>query len=51
MALRWVATAVIDAKRKFRPLRGYKNMSKLFQYLEACDHWLNKAVDQDEMSA
>ncbi|MCP4444551.1 MAG: hypothetical protein GY811_04300 [Myxococcales bacterium] len=51
MALRWVATAVSDAKRKFRRLRWYKNMSKLLQYLEACDHRLNKAVDQDEMAA
>ena len=51
MALRWVASAVIDAKRTFRRLRGYKNMSKLVQYLEARDHQLNRAVDEEEMAA
>ena len=51
MALRWVATAVIDAKKTFRRLRGYKNMSKLVQYLEARDQQLNRAVDEEEMAA
>lgn len=51
MALRWVATAVIDAKRKFRRLRGYKNMFSLLQYLEARDQEINRAVDEDEMAA
>ncbi|MCP4445486.1 MAG: hypothetical protein GY811_09110 [Myxococcales bacterium] len=51
MALRWVATAVIDAKRKFRQLRGYKNISKLVQYLNARDQQLNRAVDEEEMAA
>ena len=51
MALRWVASAVIDAKRTFRRLRGYKNMSKLVQYLEARDQQLNRAVDEEEMAA
>jgi putative transposase len=51
MALRWVATAVIDAKRKFRRLRGYKNMSRLVQYLDARDQEINRAVDEDEMAA
>ena len=46
-----VATAVIDAKKKFRRLRGYKNMSKLVQYLEARDQQLNRAVDEEEMAA
>lgn len=51
MALRWVATAVIDAKRKFRRLRGYKNISILLQYLEARDQEINRAVDEDERAA
>jgi len=51
MALRWVATAVIDAKRTFRRLLGYKNMSKLTQYLEARDQRINEAIDEDEMVA
>jgi len=51
MALRWVATAVFEAKKKFRRLRGYKNMFRLVQYLEARDQQLNRAVDQEEMAA
>jgi len=51
MALRWVATAVIDAKKTFRRLLGYRNMSKLTQYLETRDQEINKAVDEDQMVA
>lgn len=51
MVLRWVASAVIDAKAKFRRLRGHKNMPKLVQYLNACDDVINKAVDEEQMAA
>ena len=51
MVLRWVASAVIDAKTKFRRVRGHKNMPKLVQHLKACDDAINKAVDEEQMAA
>ncbi len=51
MVLRWVASAVIDAKAKFRRLRGHKNMPRLVQYLNACDDVINKAVDEEQIAA
>lgn len=51
MALRWVASAVIDAQKNFRRIHGYKNISKLVQYLKARDQQLDNAVDQEEMAA
>lgn len=35
MALRWVASALKDAKARFRRLRGFKEMSKLLATLDA----------------
>ena len=51
MAMRWVASAVIEAKKKFRRLRGYKNMPTLVHYLATRDNQINNAVDEKEIAA
>ena len=51
MALRWVASAVIDAEKKFRRLRGHKGMPKLVEYLREHDHQIDQHLDDGEVAA
>ena len=51
MVLRWVASAVIDAEKKFRRLRGYKNMPRLIQYLRERDHQIDEHLDDEKLAA
>lgn len=51
MVLRWVAIAVMDAEKKFRRLRGYKNMSKLVAHLQANDQQIDLNLDEAEIAA
>ena len=51
MALRWVASSVIDAEKKFRRLRGHKGMPKLVEYLRAHDQEIDQHLDDDKVAA
>ena len=43
MALRWVASAALEASRGFRRLKGYREMSKLVAALRALDNKIKHA--------
>ena len=49
MALRWVASALQDAKDRFRKLRGYKEMKKLLAALDAHAEKVRAAENQDDL--
>ena len=51
MILRWAATALIEASKQFRKLRGYAGMGKLVAALRAHDAALDSAVDRKENAA
>ena len=51
MVLRWVASAVIDAEKKFRHLRGFKSMPKLVQYLQERDQQIDEHLDDEKIAA
>ena len=51
MGLRWVASALQDAKGRFRKLRGFKDMSKLLSALEAHCERLRAEDIHDELKA
>ena len=51
MALRWVASAVIDAEKKCRRLRGHKGMPGLVEHLRAHDHQIDQHLDDDKVAA
>ena len=37
MIVRWVSAAVLEAGRRFRRVRGYRDLSKLVQALETIE--------------
>jgi putative transposase len=49
MALRWVASALHDAKDRFRKLRGFKEMNKLLAALNAHAEKLHAADSEDDL--
>ncbi len=49
MILRWVGAAVFEAGKRFRKLRGYRDMIQLVQALEA--HELKQGVRAEEQAA
>jgi putative transposase len=51
MILRWAATALIEASKQFRRLRGHAGMNKLVTALRAHDAVLDGAVDRKEKAA
>lgn len=51
MILRWTATALIEASKQFRKLRGHAGMGKLVAALRAHDAALDGAVDGKENAA
>lgn len=51
MILRWAATALVEASKQFRKLRGYAGMNKLVAALRAHDAALVAAVDRKEKAA
>jgi transposase-like protein len=51
MILRWAATALIEASKQFRRLRGHAGMAKLVTALRAHDAALAGAVDRKEKAA
>ena len=51
MALRWVASALQDAKGRFRKLRGFKEMNKLLVALDAHADKVRAADTQDDLKA
>jgi putative transposase len=51
MVLRWVASAVIDAEKKFRRLRGHRGMPKLVKFLSERDQQLDRGIDDEEIAA
>jgi putative transposase len=51
MILRWAATALIEASKQFRRLRGHAGMNKLVAALRAHDAVLDGAVDRKEKAA
>ena len=44
--MRWTTTALIEASKQFRKLRGHAGMSKLVAALRAHDAALDGAVDR-----
>lgn len=51
MVLRWVATSVVEAEKKFRRIHGYKGMPKLVDYLQTIDFKLDSELDEDRIAA
>jgi putative transposase len=51
MILRWTATALIEASKQFRKLRGHAGMGKLVAALRAHDSARDGAVDRKENAA
>lgn len=52
MVLRWVATALVEAAKTFRKLRGYKGMPKLVAALAARDQQLTPtSIDRSNKAA
>ncbi|HKY35099.1 MAG TPA: IS256 family transposase [Polyangiaceae bacterium] len=51
MILRWAATALVEASKQFRRLRGHAGMNKLVAALRAHDAALDGAVDRKEKAA
>jgi len=51
MILRWAATALIEASKQFRKLRGHAGMSRLVAALRAHDAALDGTVDRKENAA
>ncbi len=49
MALRWVATAALEAARKFRRLKGHRDMHKLLAALRARDAGLKHDSKRDNV--
>ena len=43
MIVRWVAAALVDAEKKFRRIRGYRDLADLFASL---DEHVGKVQDQ-----
>ena len=48
MILRWVATSVLEAEKKFHRIRGYRAMPKLVAHLNANNDLINKELDADQ---
>ncbi len=46
MILRWVSAAVLEAQKRFRRIRGYKEMNRLVTALEAIEQEQEIATDQ-----
>ncbi len=51
MILRWVTSAVIEAEKKFRSVRGYRGMPKLVAYLRSHDKSLEAGLDEGKIAA
>jgi transposase-like protein len=51
MILRWAATALVEASKQFRRLRGHAGMNKLVAALRAHDAALAGPVDRNEKAA
>ena len=52
MAMRWVASGLLEAEKKFRRVKGYREMPGLVASLEAlCPALKNKTLDIDEQAA
>ena len=51
MVLRWVATSVVEAQKKFRRIHGYKGMAKLVKYLQTIDFELDSELDEGKIAA
>jgi len=51
MILRWAATALVEASKQFRRLRGHAGMAKLVATLRAHDAVLDGTVDRKEKAA
>ena len=49
MIVRWVATAVREAERKFRRLKGHKDMPRLVAALDA--HQRSLQIDKEKKVA
>jgi putative transposase len=50
MVLRWTATAVLEAVKDFRRLKGHKDMPKLVAALRARDQQLGIAVSVENVA-
>jgi hypothetical protein len=46
MILRWASAAVLDAKQRFRRIRGYRDIHRLVAALESIETEQNNAMDQ-----
>ena len=46
MIVRWASAAVLDAQKRFRRLRGHKQMPRLVATLESIETEQNDATDQ-----
>jgi len=52
MAMRWVASALLEAEKKFRRVKGYREMSGLVSSLKAlCPALQNEALDTEQRVA
>jgi hypothetical protein len=51
MILRWAATALVEASKQFRKLRGHAGMNKLVAALRAHDATLDVPVDRKGKAA
>jgi transposase-like protein len=49
MILRWVGAAVVEARKRFRKIRGHRDLARLVQALE--NHKLNQGVRTEERAA
>jgi transposase-like protein len=46
MIVRWASAAVLDAEKRFRRIRGYRDLPRLVSALEAIETEQNNAMDQ-----
>jgi hypothetical protein len=46
MIVRWVSAAVLEAQKRFRRIRGYKEMDRLIAALERVEQEQQTATDQ-----
>ncbi|MGH2375124.1 MAG: IS256 family transposase [bacterium] len=46
MIVRWASAAVLDAAKRFRRIRGYRNLDRLVKALQAIEPEPNDAMDQ-----
>ncbi len=49
MIVRWIAAGIFEAKRRFRRIRGHRDLKTLFSAIER--HAAGKALDLDKRVA